>query len=70
MVLLTDGQIMDMDATKSALVDLSKLPCSVIIIGVGMANFGSMDELDGDGARLRDRAGRECARDIVQFVSF
>ncbi len=29
-----------------------------------------MDELDGDGAPLRDDAGRSCARDIVQFVAF
>jgi hypothetical protein len=70
MVLLTDGQIMDMDATKSAIVDLSKLPCSVIIIGVGAADFSSMDELDGDGALLKDRNGRACSRDIVQFVAF
>jgi hypothetical protein len=40
---------MDMSATKSALVDLSGLPCSVIIVGVGNADFSSMDELDGDG---------------------
>ncbi len=39
---------MDMPATKSALVELSRKPCSVIIIGVGSANFSSMDELDGD----------------------
>lgn len=65
MVLLTDGQIMDMDSTISAIVDLSKLPCSVIIVGVGNADFSSMDELDGDGALLRDSRGRVCSRDIV-----
>jgi hypothetical protein len=70
MVLLTDGQIMDMDATKTALVELSKLPCSVIIIGVGSADFSSMAELDGDGAMLKDKNGRACSRDIVQFVAF
>lgn len=54
-----------MAQTKAAIVDLSKLPCSIIIIGVGSADFSSMDELDGDGALLRDDLERPCARDIV-----
>jgi hypothetical protein len=54
-----------MSQTKAAIVDLSTLPCSIIIIGVGNADFSSMDELDGDGALLRDDAERPCARDIV-----
>lgn len=41
--LLTDGQIMDMPATIDAIVELSKLPCSIIIIGVGPADFSSME---------------------------
>lgn len=65
MLLLTDGQICDMPLTKAAIVDLSSLPCSIIIVGVGNADFSSMDELDGDGALLRDDRGRACARDIV-----
>ena len=56
---------MDMADTKAAIVDLSYLPCSIIIIGVGNADFSSMDELDGDGALLKDNANRVCQRDIV-----
>ena len=41
--LLTDGQIMDMPATIDAIIELSKLPCSIIIIGVGPADFSSME---------------------------
>ena len=68
-MILTDGAIMDMPATIDAIISLSKLPCSIIIIGVGDAEFDSMEELDGDGGRLRNH--REAAqRDIVQFVSF
>ena len=59
-----------MPATKSLLVDLSSMPCSVIIIGVGNADFSSMEELDGDGGKLRDNRGRTISRDIVQFVEF
>ena len=70
LLLLTDGQICDMPETKAALVDLSSLACSIIIIGVGNADFSSMDELDGDGGPLKDNQGRPCQRDIVQFVGF
>jgi hypothetical protein len=51
---------MDMAGTKAALVDLSSLPCSIIIVGVGNADFSSMDELDGDGGPLKDENGRRC----------
>ena len=59
-----------MAETVRAIVDLSQLPCSIIIVGVGNADFSSMDELDGDGGPLRDDRGRQCARDIVQFVGY
>lgn len=45
---------------------LARLPCSVIIVGVGNADFSSMEDLDGD----RMRSGSGLARDIVQFVSY
>lgn len=48
---------MDMDATKAQIVELSKLPCSVVIVGVGAADFSSMSELDGDGGPLKDARG-------------
>ena len=60
LLLLTDGQIMDMPATKEAIVDLSSLPCSIIIIGVGDQDWECMRELDEidefgvKGALLRD----------------
>lgn len=46
------------------------MPCSIIIVGVGNANFSSMEALDGDGGRLRNSRGQPAARDIVQFVEF
>jgi len=69
MLILTDGAIHDMPATKNLIVDLSELPCSVIIIGVGNADFSMMEELDGDGKLLRGTNGAS-KRDIVQFVRF
>ena len=59
-----------MDQTKKLIVDLSALPCSIIVVGVGGANFSQMEELDGDDGPLRDKTGRACHRDIVQFVEF
>ena len=43
---------------------------SIIIVGVGGADFTAMDELDGDTIRLTDQLGRKASRDIVQFVPF
>jgi copine 5/8/9 len=45
LLILTDGVITDMDATVDALVDASALPLSVIIIGIGNADFENMDIL-------------------------
>ena len=59
-----------MPGTIDTIVDLSDLPCSIIIIGVGQADFSSMSALDGDGQRLRSSGGKVAKRDIVQFVSF
>jgi len=45
LLILTDGKIDDMQETKNILVQASNYPISVIIIGVGDANFGNMIEL-------------------------
>lgn len=70
LMILTDGMINDMDDTIDALVEASYMPVSVIIIGIGMNDFGNMDILDADEHPLYDRSGRKAARDLVQFVPF
>ena len=52
------------------MVQASKLPMSIIIVGVGNADFAAMEFLDGDSRTLRSHTGEEAARDIVQFVPF
>jgi len=69
LLIITDGIITDMAETVQAIVHASRLPMSIIIIGVGDADFSAMSILDGDGDRLK--SGQEIAsRDIVQFVQF
>jgi hypothetical protein len=49
MLLITDGTIHDMERTKQLLAQMSHMPCSVIIVGVGDdEDFEEMEELDGD----------------------
>ena len=57
MLILTDGAIHDMRETKDLVYQLSQFPVSLIIIGVGNANFDMMEELDGDGRRLTNSVG-------------
>ena len=46
------------------------LPMSIIIVGIGSADFDTMEMLDGDGKLLKDDQGNTCVRDCVQFVPF
>lgn len=69
LLILTDGVITDMDNTIRAIVQASRLPMSVIIVGVGSANFDNMNILDADDEPLKAN-GVTMARDIVQFVPF
>ncbi|XP_067913311.1 copine-8-like isoform X4 [Heterodontus francisci] len=69
LLIITDGVISDMAQTKEAIVNAAKLPMSIIIVGVGQAEFDAMVELDGDDIRVSSR-GKLAERDIVQFVPF
>eukprot|EP01033_Poteriospumella_lacustris_P004544 gene4545-3249_t len=69
LLIITDGVVNDMDATKQAIIAASHQALSIIIIGVGPADFKDMAVLDGDKERLTF-AGQAAVRDIVQFVAF
>ncbi|KAL1020759.1 hypothetical protein UPYG_G00004270 [Umbra pygmaea] len=69
LLIITDGVISDMVQTKEAVVNAAALPMSIVIVGVGPAEFDAMEELDGDEVRVSSR-GRFAERDIVQFVPF
>ncbi|EAR93346.1 copine protein (macronuclear) [Tetrahymena thermophila SB210] len=70
MLILTDGEIHDMNETIDSLVYASNLPLSVIIVGIGNADFANMERLDGDDSGLVNSKGQRATRDIVQFVPF
>ncbi|KAL7191606.1 hypothetical protein ACSBR2_023644 [Camellia fascicularis] len=64
-----DGVITDLQETKEALVKASDLPLSILIVGVGGADFKEMEILDTDkGERLESSNGHVASRDTVQFV--
>nr|GLL29326.1 protein BONZAI 1-like isoform X1 [Ipomoea trifida] len=71
LLIITDGVITDLEETKDAIIRASDLPLSILIVGVGGADFKEMEILDADKAdRLENSQGKVASRDIVQFVPF
>uniref|UniRef100_A0A6N2NIE9 Copine C-terminal domain-containing protein n=1 Tax=Salix viminalis TaxID=40686 RepID=A0A6N2NIE9_SALVM len=69
LLIITDGVVTDLQETIDALVKASNLPLSILIVGVGGADFKEMEIFDADkGDRLETSSGRIASRDIVQFT--
>lgn len=71
-LIVTDGVCSDMEKTREQLIDLSRYPCSVIIIGVGGEDFTKMRTLDdsAEGCGLLKRGRDVAVRHFVQFVDY
>eukprot|EP00798_Chlamydomonas_sp_ICE-L_P002793 gene2793-12668_t len=70
LLILTDGEIMDMRESVRAIIAASKLPMSILIVGVGSSpELVNMEVLDSDKVKLESN-GNIAERDIVQFVQF
>ena len=67
LLIVTDGIISDMMQTKRAIIEASQSPLSIIVCGVGDAEFSAMKELDSDDV-VMTVDGKSAERDIVQFV--
>jgi hypothetical protein len=67
LLIVTDGIISDMEATIAQIVAGSNMPLSIIIVGVGNADFSDMSILDADDTPLQS-SGVYMKRDICQFV--
>jgi uncharacterized protein YegL len=63
LLIVTDGEVSDVTATAQCLDKVSNAPLSVVIVGVGNADFSGMRFLD-------DFATNGSKRDIAQFVQF
>ncbi|KAJ3208205.1 Copine-8, partial [Clydaea vesicula] len=71
LLIITDGEVNDMEQTIKEIINASTLPFAIIIIGVGKADFSKMIFLDSDNKTLATKDGKKrAARDIVQFVPF
>lgn len=64
MLILTDGAVSDVNGTKMAIAAASDAPLSIVIIGIGNADFSAMQFLDD----FQSQEGG--GRDICQFVEF
>eukprot|EP00494_Astrolonche_serrata_P029514 UN29781 len=70
LLLITDGVLNDVQKTIDSIVAATNHPLSIIIVGVGSADFTTMDVLDADDEPLIDSRGVRMQADIVQFVPF
>ena len=61
LLIVSDGAVSDVQATAACLEQVSDSPLSVVIVGVGGADFSAMEFLDDHPAGKRD---------IAQFVEF
>ena len=64
-ILFTDGGIDDLTETIDVIVRGSKLPLSILIIGLGNEDFSKMNILDADEVPLKSTSGEVMMRDIV-----
>jgi len=69
LLMLTDGKCHDMQDTINAIIESAYLPLSIIIVGVGTADWKRMEILDGDDGLINHK-GEQAIRDLVQFVPF
>ena len=68
LLIITDGVITDMEATKQAIIQNSNLPFSIIIVGVGGADFEAMEELDSDDKLLEYQVRNDYANYWNKFA--
>lgn len=70
-LILTDGMTHDIEDTIEQVIISTRLPVSIIIIGIGDADFSNMEFLDSDVQPLFCHKTQTFSRrDNVQFVQF
>lgn len=67
--ILTERLIDDMQQTINQIVMASDAPLSIIIVGVGNANFSNMNKLNANEHPLKASNGKSMKRNVVHFVT-
>ena len=64
LLIMTDGEIHDMDDTINLIIEASYYPISILIIGIGQDNFDSMEYFNNHDLK---NLGMTACRKVVQF---
>jgi hypothetical protein len=64
LLILTAGNVESVKETKRQLIEASEEPLSIVIVGIGEADFKGMEFLDEHDAEVED------GKDITKFVRF
>ena len=70
LLIISDGEVHDIQDIINNIIESSKLPLSIVIIGIGGDVTGDMKRLNGENGKLRDFKGEYLEKDIVQYVHF
>ena len=70
LLIISDGEIHDIEETIDSIIEASKYPFSIIIIGIGANVTYDMKSLNGENGKLISSKGEELNKDIVQYVHF
>lgn len=67
MLIISRGDLIDMQSTINAIVEAAKLPISIVLVAVGNADRKKFKILDGETkhALIHSVTGEVCTRDIV-----
>ena len=70
LLIISDGLIDDIEETIDSIIESSKYPLSIIIIGVGASVNNDMKRLNGESGKLISSSGEILKKDIVQYVHY
>ena len=70
LLIISDGEIDDLQRTIDSIIESSKYPLSIIIIGVGDIVCEDMKKINGEDGKLISSDGEILKKDIVQYVHF
>ena len=70
LMIISDGYVDDISDIIDSIIESSKIPLSIVIIGVGSDVTSDMKRLNGEDGKLVNRKGESLEKDIVQYVHF